>query len=85
MNGKELIALGIGDVPAWLADEGLELALTYFSDNDLNPHDCFKAKETDDNHELARHWYKAQHLANTVLHGGSKYINSVISLDYDFY
>jgi hypothetical protein len=85
MSAKELIADGIGDVPAWLADEGLKLAVTYFEDMKLNPKTCFDAKKRARNDELADHWDKAEELANKVLLGDSRYENSMINLDYDYY
>ena len=85
MNKKELIADGVGDVPAWLANEGLELAAAYFENNSLNPLACFKAKKEESNNELACHWVKAEILANKVLLSDSRYDNSMISLDFDVY
>ena len=85
MNEKELIAVGVGDVPAWLAEEGLELAVAYFEDNDLDPKACFEAKKDDNNSELASHWDKAEKLANKVLLSDSRYDNSMVSLDFDVY
>ncbi len=85
MDKKELIAVGIGDVPVWLADEGLELATTYFEDNSLNPQICFDAKKNESNSELSCHWYKAEKLANKVLLSDSLYDQSMISLDFDVY
>lgn len=85
MNEKELIAIGIGDVPAWLANDGLELAVAYFEDNDLDPQTCFDAKEHKSNCELACHWDKAEKLVNKVLLGDSRYDNSMISLDFDVF
>jgi hypothetical protein len=82
---KELLAHGIGDIPAWLADDGLELALEYFDENDLNPHTCFKAKTDAPDSENARHWKQAEKLANRVLLSNSRYDNSMISLDFDVY
>lgn len=85
MDKKELIAVGVGDVPAWLADEGLELAVAYFLDNDLNPQACFEAKKNKNNSELASYWNKAEKLANKVLLSDSRYVNSMISLDFNVY
>ena len=85
MDEKELIAVGLGVVPAWLADEGLELAVAYFEDNDLNPQDCFEAMKDDNGSELASHWYKAQKLANKVLLCDSRYDNSMVCLDFDVF
>ena len=85
MNEKELIAVGVGDVPAWLADEGLELAVAYFENNDLSSQACFEAKEDETNSELACHWVEAEKLANKVLLGDSRYDNSMVSLDFDVY
>ena len=85
MNKKELIAVGVGDVPAWLADEGLELAAAYFENNSLNPQTCFEAKEDESNSELACHWDKAEKRANKVLLADSRYDDSMISLDFDVY
>ena len=85
MNKKELIAVGVGDVPAWLADEGLELASAYFEENSLNPLTCFEAKQNESDGELADHWVKAEKLANKVLLGDSRYDNSMVSLDFDVF
>ena len=85
MDEKELIAVGLGVVPAWLADEGLELAVAYFEDNDLNPQACFEAMKDDNGSELARHWYKAEKLANKVLLSDSRYDNSMVCLDFDVF
>ncbi|MDH5388529.1 MAG: hypothetical protein OEY06_08770 [Gammaproteobacteria bacterium] len=85
MYEKELIAVGVGDVPAWLADEGLELAVEYFEDNSLSPQTCFEAKNDQSDSELAMHWDKAEKLTNNVLLGDSRYDNSMISLDFDVY
>ena len=85
MDKKELIAVGVGDVPTWLADEGLELAVAYFLDNDLNPQACFEAKIDENDYELARHWDKAETVANKVLLSDSRYDNSMVRLDFDVY
>lgn len=85
MAEKELIAVGVGDVPAWLADEGLELAATYFEEKNINPQTCFDAKKKEIDHELASHWDKAEKLANKVLLSDSRYDNSMVSLDFDVY
>jgi len=79
---KVLIAVGIGDVPAWLADEGLELAKTYFEDNRLNPYACFKAILNENHTELENHWDKAEKTANNVLLSDSRYDNSMINLSF---
>jgi len=85
MSTKELIAVGVGDVPAWLADEGLELAVEYFEDNSLSPQTCFEAKKDQSDSELAMHWDKAEKLANKVLLSDTRYDNSMISLEFDIY
>ena len=85
MDEKELVAFGIGDAPTSLAFEGLELAEAYFEDNDLDPKACFEAMEDDNDSELARHWYKAQKLANRVLLSDARYDNSMICLDFGVY
>ena len=85
MDEKELVAVGIGDASASLAYEGLELAMAYFEDNDLDPKACFEAKKDDNNSELASHWYKAEKLANRVLLSDSRYDNSMIILDFDIF
>ena len=85
MNKNELIAVGIGDVPAWLADEGLVLAMAYFEDNDLNPQACFEAKRDESNSQLASHWDMAETLANKVLLSDTRYENSMINLDFGVY
>ena len=85
MYEKELIAVGVGDVPTWLANEGLGLALAYFEDNDFSPQACFEAKKDQSDSELAMHWGKAEKLANKVLLSDSRYDNSMISLDFDVY
>lgn len=85
LDKKELIANGFGDVPPWLADEGLELAITYFDENDLSPQACFEAKRDGSDIELAKHWDKAETLANKVLLSDSRYDQSMISLDFGVY
>ena len=85
MNEKELIAVGVGDVPAWLAEEGLELAVAYFEENDLNPQACFEANKDKSDSELAGHWDKAETLANKVLLSDSRYDNSMVCLDFDVF
>ena len=85
MDKQELIAEGVGDVPAWLADEGLELAVAYFEENDLDPKACFEAKREGSDSELAKHWDQAEKLANKVLLSNSRYDQSMISLDFGVY
>lgn len=85
MNEKELVAVGVGDVPAWLADEGLVLAEKYFEAKGLNPEVCYEAKINESNKELARNWDEAEKKANNVLSGDSRYKNSMINLEYDVY
>ena len=85
MNNKELIAIGVGDAPAWLAEDGLALALMYFNENDLDPQLCFEANKAGNNIKLASHWNKAEKKANQVLAGDSRYDNSMIVLDYDVF
>jgi hypothetical protein len=41
MESRTLSAVGVGDVPQWLADEGLELAARYFEEHDLDPVACY--------------------------------------------
>lgn len=83
MNTKTLSAVGVGDVPQWLADEGLELAIKYFEENGLDPLACYEAKNSDPSSSLAAHWDKADLLANKVLLGDSRYENSMISLELE--
>lgn len=83
MSIKTLSADGVGDVPRWLADEGLELASAYFQDNDLDPIVCHEAKMANPDSELASHWDKAELLANKVLLSDSRYEYSMISLGFE--
>lgn len=83
MTDNRLSASGVGDVPQWLADEGLELAIRYFEDNDLDPIACYAARSTDPSGILASHWDKADQLANTVLLGDPRYENSMITLELE--
>jgi len=85
LDKKELIAVGVGDVPSWLADEGLELAISYFEENDLSPKACYEAKRDDSDSELAKHWSNAETLANKVLLSDSRYDQSMINLDFDVF
>jgi len=82
MANKELIAVGIGDVPTWLADEGLESAKAYFEDNHLTPYTCFEAILNGSNTELENHWDRAEKMANKVLLSDTRYDNSMISLSF---
>ena len=79
---KELVAIGTGDVPAWLEDDGLELAKAYFKDNHLNPYTCFEAILYENNAELQNHWGKAEKAANKILLSDSRYDNSIIILTF---
>jgi hypothetical protein len=85
MDKQELVAEGIGEVPAWLAEEGLALAKRYFEDNNIDAETCFKAKGLTSRADLTTHWQEAEKLANTVLEGNAVYKNSMISLNYDTY
>lgn len=79
---KEFIldAEGIGDVPSYLAQEGLELAIRYFENNDLSPAECYQAYKLDKESELGMAWYAAETEANKVLLGNERYENSMIIL-----
>lgn len=79
---KELVAVGIGDVPEWLANEGLELAKAYFEENLLNPYACYEAIVCKNNTELENQWNKAEIMANKVLLSDSRYDNSMIILTF---
>lgn len=52
MNKFKLGAEGIGDVPDYLAQEGLELAALYFQENDLEPAECYAAYKQAPDSEL---------------------------------
>ena len=80
MDKKELIADGVGDVPVWLADEGLEFAIAYFENNGLNPYACYEAMLKKSNTVLKTHWDKAEQAANRVLLSNPQYDNSMICL-----
>lgn len=54
MSDIELDAYGIGDVPDYLAEEGLELAIRYFEENGLNAADCYEAFQKDKESELGK-------------------------------
>jgi hypothetical protein len=83
MKSRTLSAVGVGDVPQWLADEGLELAAKYFEENDLDPIACFEAKLSSSGSALANHWDQADLIANKVLLADSRYENSMINLDLE--
>lgn len=83
MTTKTLSAIGVGDVPQWLADEGLEMAIKYFEDNNQDPLACYEAKTNNPDSSLAIHWDKADLLANKVLLGDSRYENSMINLEIE--
>lgn len=87
LNDSTLEAYGIGDVPDWLIDEGLELATEYFQQNALNPVECLQAynNSSKDCHSqlnvLAQHWLTAQSEANSLLIGHQKYNNPMTCLE----
>jgi hypothetical protein len=83
MSKKELSAYGVGDAPAFLAEEGLELAIRYFEDQDIDPVASYEATKNDPQSELAEHWYKAEKTANRILLSSGFYDNSMISLEID--
>ena len=80
MNKFELGADGVGDVPDYLAQEGLELAVNYFEENDLDPAECYFAYKQAPDSELGQAWYTAETEANRVIQGNKKYDNSMIVL-----
>ncbi|TPE50624.1 hypothetical protein FJD33_19960 [Shewanella sp. LC2] len=80
MNKFELGADGVGDVPDYLAQEGLELAVIYFEENDLDPAECYFAYKQAPDSELGQAWYAAETEANRVIQGNKKYDNSMIVL-----
>ena len=77
MNKFELGAEGVGDVPDYLAQEGLELAVLYFEENDLDPAECYVAYKQAPDSELGQAWYAAETEANRVIQGNKKYDNSM--------
>ncbi|MEE1980256.1 hypothetical protein [Shewanella xiamenensis] len=80
MNKFELGAEGVGDVPDYLAQEGLELAVLYFEKNGLDPAECYVAYKQAPDSELGQAWYVAETEANRVIQGNKKYDNSMIVL-----
>ncbi|MFV0596828.1 hypothetical protein [Shewanella sp.] len=80
MNKFELGAEGVGDVPDYLAQEGLELAVLYFEENDVDPAACYAAYKQAPDSELGQAWYAAETEANRVIQGNKKYDNSMIVL-----
>ncbi|MGR6503583.1 hypothetical protein [Shewanella sp. Koi 1] len=80
MNKFELGAEGVGDVPDYLAQEGLELAVLYFEENDLDAAECYVAFKQAPDSELGQAWYAAETEANRVIQGNKKYDNSMIVL-----
>ncbi|GGM78290.1 hypothetical protein GCM10009124_01310 [Shewanella xiamenensis] len=80
MNKFELGAEGVGDVPDYLAQEGLESAVLYFEENDLDPAECYAAYKQAPDSELGQAWYAAETEANRVLQGNKRYDNSMIVL-----
>ncbi len=83
MNTKVLTAVGIGDVPNWLANDGLTIAQLYFENNGLDPVECYKANSNGTNCELAAHWVSANKKANQVLLSDDRYQNSMIYLEFE--
>lgn len=83
MGSRILSAVGVGDVPQWLADEGLELAVKYFEENNLDPMACHEAKLSSPGSFLANHWDQADLIANKVLLGDSRFENSMINLEFE--
>lgn len=83
MATKTLSAVGVGDVPQWLADEGLVLATRYFEENDLDPVICYEAKLSSPRSTLANHWDQADQIANKVLLSNARYENSMINLQLE--
>lgn len=73
-------AEGVGDVPDYLAQEGLELAVRYFEDHELEPAECYAAYQLDRDSELGQAWYAAGTEANKVIEGNQRYENSMIVL-----
>lgn len=80
MNKFKLGAEGVGDVPDYLAQEGLELAAIYFQENDLEPAECYAAYKQAPDSELGQAWYAAETDANRVIQGNKRYDNSMIVL-----
>lgn len=80
MDKFELGAEGVGDVPDYLAQEGLELAVLYFEEHDLEPAKCYTAYKQDTDTELGQAWYAAETEANRVIQGNKRYENSMIVL-----
>ncbi|NRD30656.1 hypothetical protein HQQ92_02295 [Shewanella sp. DC2-4] len=80
MNKFKLGAEGVGDVPDYLAQEGLELAVLYFQENDLEPAECYAAYKQAPDSELGQAWYTAETDANRVIQGNKRYDNSMIVL-----
>lgn len=80
MNKFELGAEGVGDVPDYLAQDGLELAVLYFAENDLDPAECYAAYKQSPDSELGKAWYTAETEANRAIQGNKKYDNSMIVL-----
>ena len=80
INKFELGAEGVGDVPDYLAQEGLELAVIYFEENDLDPAECYAAFKQAPDSELGQVWNAAETEANRVIQGNKRYDNSMIVL-----
>lgn len=83
MSKYILEASGIGDVPAYLAYEGLELARIYFEDNNIDPAESYSERNKNPKSELAQHWDKAEKISNRVLLSDERYDNSMISLEIE--
>lgn len=83
LDYSALEAYGVGDVPDWLVDEGLELAIEYFRQNSLTPVECIESYNNPsiDTNSLAHHWLHAQEEANRVLLGENKFTDSMICLE----
>lgn len=80
MDKFELGAEGVGDVPDYLAQEGLELAVLYFEEHDLDPEECYAAYKHDRDSKHGQAWYAAETEANRVIQGNKRYENSMIVL-----
>ncbi|BDM63237.1 hypothetical protein NFHSH190041_06890 [Shewanella sp. NFH-SH190041] len=80
MSKFELGTEGIGDVPDYLAQEGLELAVRYFEEQEVEPAECYAAYQLDRDSELGQVWYAAEKAANKVIEGNQRYENSMIVL-----
>ena len=78
---KYLSIDGFGDVHEAHFESGLVLAVAYFSENDLDFIECYKAFKNNEKSELSKHWTVAESKANLALYGFNLQDNSMLVLN----